>query len=156
MTAFAGIDYDTRGVHVVILREDEPSEYICLLLLGVDAFERTREVRDRMPARLWWRDEGVVALGIEEPMARGKLSIQTTPKLKAIQGAILSCLPRDLLVNPMTANVWRTEVGLAGNASKDDISLFVHDDLRADPHWPQDACDAFCLALAVEKLTVPA
>jgi hypothetical protein len=89
-----------------------------------------------------------------------------------IQGAILACLPPGTLVQPFVATSWRKEVGLSGRATKEDIADFVYDaqnqgdaregdvlelDTRAfwDAQWPQDACDAYCLALCVEKLTEP-
>lgn len=155
---WAGIDYDTFGIHVCLIPEEGAPVYERRELRGADAFERTRSVRDAMPSRGWWTDQGVVAVGIEEPMARGKLAVSLTPKLKAIQGAIVSGLPGNLLVNPMTATDWRTAVGLPGNASKHAVWSFVmHRVVRLVPSyelvWPQDACDAWCLAFAVSRLT---
>lgn len=150
MTAFAGIDFDTFGVHVVLLQEDRPrADYHHFPLEdGADAFERTRSVRDAMPARGWWNDHGVVAAGIEEPAGR------SVGFAFRVQGGILACLPRRLLVEKFMPSQWRKAVGLPGNCTKDRVRLFVHDDLRARARWRQDACDAFCLALAVEKVTV--
>jgi len=161
VTAFAGIDFDTHAIHVVGLMEDETApRYSRYKLEGHDAFERLRGVRDAMPSRGWWNDRGFVAVGIEEPQGIAK---STVAKLKAIQGAVVACLPRDLLVHPMVPARWRTEVGMKGNATKDDVEFWVRfssphsiSGCFAGCHWPQDAFDAYCLAISVEKLTVPA
>jgi len=155
---YAGIDFDTKAVHIVLLPEEGDPQYLPCVMQGHDAFERTRVVRDVMPGRGWWRDVGVIACGIEEPMGRGSV----VQKLNVVQGAILSCLPRDLLVNPMRPSVWRTQAGMAGNSKKVDVEFWCR---FSSPHagtgffsglsWPQDAFDAYCLAVAVEKLTEP-
>ena len=159
MTAFAGIDFSTFAIDLVLIPEEGEPEWHRFELAGHDAFERTRGVRDVMPSRGWWSDLGVVALGIEEPQGVAK---STVAKLKAIQGAVVACLPRDLLVHPMVPARWRTEVGLKGNASKEEVADFVA--VRSGTgfveipwdcsQWSQDAMDAYCLALSVEKLTV--
>jgi hypothetical protein len=155
---YAGIDFDSHAIHVVLLPDEGPPSYLPFVLTTHPrAFERTRTVRDVMPARSWWADEGVIAIGIEEPMGH------STRPLNRVQGAILACLPSDMLVNPMMPGEWRKEVGLSGNASKDEVALFVGACIWPDAPlplipastWPQDACDAYCLALAVQKLTEP-
>lgn len=160
MTAFAGCDFDTHAIHVVLILEEGPPEYHRFELEGHDAFERSRDVRDKMPSRGWWADQGVIALAIEEPMGRGSV----VQKLNVVQGAVLSCLPRELLVNPMRPSTWRVEAGMKGNAPKEEVARFVGSRIWPDSPlplipastWPQDACDAYCLALAAEKLTVMA
>jgi hypothetical protein len=52
----------------------------------------------------------------------------------------------------ITPTKWREGVGLPANAKKDAVRLFVHDDPRSDPYWPQDACDAYCIALTVDAI----
>ena len=50
---------------------------------------------------------------------------------------------------------------MPGNASKDEVSdfarivAFYRHGAGATKDWPQDAFDAYCMALAVEKLTQP-
>ena len=63
---YAGIDFDTNAVHVVLLPEVAPPRYLPFVLEGHDAFERTRQIREVMPPRGWWEDEGVVAIAIDE------------------------------------------------------------------------------------------
>ena len=147
----AGIDYSTRAVDIVTTDVRWSHYDLC----GDTAFDRTRSVRDALPARSSEFWDEVIAAGIEEPMARGKLSGSLTPKLKAVQGAILACLPARLLVAPLTASEWRKAVGLPGNASKAAVAEWValqyYDIYRPLEFldWPQDACDAYCIARAV-------
>lgn len=173
MSLFAGVDYDTHAVHVVFLPEEGHAEYRAFKLEGADPFERARQVREVMPPRSWWTDEGVVSVCIEEQHSGSPKMRHSIQQLKMIQGAILSCLPRGLLVAPLSATEWRSKLELAGNASKEAVREFVYA-LRFDDtelvntgtaqeplwerseleDWPQDACDAYCLALCAEKLTV--
>ena len=160
MTAFAGIDYDTFGVHVVLVPEEGISEYHRFKLGDSEhALERARDVRGAMPSRGWWEDAGVIAIGIEEQASGNPAMRSTVQKLKMIQGAVLSCLPRELLVMPLEASRWRKELGIRGNAKKPIVAQWVleHRMMTSGfdtPVWPQDACDAYCIALAVQKLVV--
>lgn len=152
----AGIDYDTHGIYIVTLSPDRGRAASSLTMRSIrrkgDAFERMRGVVDVMPRGTFW-DE-VLAVAIEEPMVMNPKLRQLLPKLKAVQGAIVALLPPDMMVVPMTPNVWRKKAGLPGNAPKERIAKFVvaheraADDVR---FWPQDGCDAFCLALALEN-----
>jgi hypothetical protein len=154
----AGIDFDSHAVHVVLLPEEGPASYRRYELEGADAFERTRSVRDAMPPRTSWADLGVVACGIERPFGPNKGT------LWPVFGAIVTCLPRWLLVQPMSASGWRKAVGLSGNATKKEVATFTVENVTASEEarrhftrypefWPQDACDAWCIARAVQILT---
>lgn len=144
----AGIDFSTHAVDVVLLDEDtDAATWHRFPLEGQDAFERARYVRRAMwsPASSYWDD--VLAVGIEDPRGYGAGS------LYRVQGAILACIPNSKLVQPWIPSAWRKAVGLAGNASKADVFLHV---ARTSPgrtaiDWPQDACDAFCIALATRN-----
>lgn len=148
----AGIDFDTHAVHLVLVDLDEqrPPWYHRFELHGGDAFDRARSVRPAMPGPtsiLW--DE-TLAFGIEEPQGRHKA---TVAKLKAVQGAVLACLPEGTLVHPLVPAEWRRLAGLPGNASKATVAALVLDDACANgwgeiASWPQDACDAYCIAHA--------
>lgn len=165
---YAGIDFDTHAVHVVLLPEEGLADYYRYELMGADAFERTRQVRDAMPPRTWWTDEGVIGAFIEEPAGK-----QTGYQFR-VQGAILACLPPSLLVEKFMPSQWRKMVELKGNASKEEVAAFVMErrmnersmenrgtcqeplwEWAAMPDWPQDACDAYCLAMCAEMLTEP-
>lgn len=163
MSAFAGIDFDTHAVHVVVLPEEGTVVYRRFELEGHDSFERTRAIRDAMPSRSWWKDQGIVAVGLEVPWGPNK------GRLHPVFGGVLACLPRELLVQPLEPARWRHAVGLPGNASKGHVKALALSMLiskhgtptfmgRAQypawiNDWTQDACDAYCLALAVSKLT---
>lgn len=140
----AGIDYSTHAVDLVLVDQDEqrPPWWHRFELHGQDAWERTRDVRRVMPgpsSQLW--DE-VGAFGVEDP--RG----QNSGVLYRVQGAVLACLPPTALVHPLVPSEWRKAVGLPGNATKAQI----YGAFPQDPLWPQDACDAYCIALATATL----
>lgn len=145
----AGIDYSSRAVDIVLLDEDtDAATWHRFELLGNDAFERARHVEGNIPGRTSEIWDEVVAIGIEDPRGYGSGS------LYRVQGAILASLPAYLLVHPWIPSAWRKAVGLPGNASKDDVALWVthhrygYSAVRLDGDWPQDACDAYCIALA--------
>jgi len=129
----------------------------------MDAFDRARSVADSVPGRSSQLYDDVLAVGIEHP--GGKFG---TGDMLRVQGAVLARIPARMLVHPLPPARWRKLVGLPGNASKEAVSV-VADNMRwdgqwvasADPHidyepllpeWPQDACDAYCIALATRSL----
>lgn len=144
----AGVDYSTRFVDVVLVDENNHTDWHRYELHGHDGFDRTRAVRNAMPSRtaeLW---DNVIAIGIEEPRGHGNGA------LLRVQGAILACLPVATLVQPLIPQHWRQAVGLPGNASKEMVAVWVGTHPRspvATVSWPQDACDAYCIALAVRS-----
>jgi hypothetical protein len=142
----AGIDFSTKAVDVVLLDEDsDAATWHRFELEGQDAFDRARFVRRAMwsPASSWWDD--VLAVGIEDP--RG----YNAGVLYRVQGAILACIPNSNLVQPWIPSEWRRQVGLPGNASKNDVWVFTMDQRETIERWPQDACDAYCIALATRQ-----
>lgn len=147
MSAVAGIDYNTRAVDVVLIDEDTgTASWHRFPLAGIgDAFDRARSVREAMPPRSWWETHGVIAAGIEDP--RG----YAAGHQYRVQGGILQCLPRDLLVQPWIPSAWRKAVGLPGNAPKVVVATHVFSvvvGVHVPAMWPQDACDAYCIARA--------
>jgi hypothetical protein len=146
----AGIDYSTRAVDVVLLDEDtDAATWHRFELEGNDAFDRARNAGKafHISSLLW--DE-IVAVGIEDP--RG----YNAGALYRVQGAILGRIPTGVLVHPLPPSVWRKTVGLPGNASKADVMLHVFASTFGVGEWPQDACDAYCIALATRTLLVTA
>jgi hypothetical protein len=146
----AGIDYSTHAVDVVLLDEDsDAATWHRWPLHGDHAFDRVRSIHSWKFTRSFWDD--VLAIGIEEP--RG----YNAGALYRVQGAILGKLPPETLVHPLIPSVWRKTVGLPGNASKQDVWDYV-DRVLPRPRepflWPQDACDAYCIALATRTLLV--
>lgn len=154
-----GIDYSTEAIDLVTVDVDDGSARLFhwdLCATG-DAFGRTRVVPLVVPGRrsAFW--DNVRAVGIEEPMGRGKISWAIVPKLKAVQGAIVACIPATLPVTPLKPAEWRDNIGLAGNATKETVKAWAVAKITATPanqlvrDWPQDAFDAYCIARAVES-----
>lgn len=175
MSWVAGIDFSTHAVDVVLVDADgnHPPEWMRTELEGDDAFDRTRRIDNGILLEAWWGE--VLAIGIEDP--RG----HNAGALYRVQGAILANLPQQTLVVPWIPSAWRKAVGLKGNATKDQVVAFVADyvagvcvardydeawgtvaDLitgTCSPavKWPQDACDAYCIALATrDAITIEA
>jgi hypothetical protein len=160
----AGIDYSTKAIDIVLLDEDsDAATWHHYPLRGGDAFDRARDVGRAVPGRAMTFWDDILAVGLEEP--RG----YNAGALYRIQGAVLACVPAARLVQPWIPSAWRNQVGLPGNASKETIHAFVHTVrglgvLEPAPAggfmmkvtegvvWPQDACDAYCLALATRSL----
>ena len=148
----AGIDYSSHAVDVVLVPVDggAPSWHR-FPLEGNDAFDRTRGVATVMPGRgsAFW--DPILAVGIEHPAGRFG-----TRDMTRVQGAILSCIPDRVLVEPWPPAKWRKAVGLKGNATKHDVESYSYDATIGMPgdwprEWPQDAHDAHCIALATRQ-----
>lgn len=143
----AGIDYSTNAIDIVQIDAYDHWQptWDRYPLAGSDAFDRTRLVPNVMPRRgsTYW-DE-IIAIGIEEPRGRN------TAPIHRVQGAILACIPDRALVYPWNPTAWRKACGLSGRASKDDVALFTYGELTWS-RWPQDAADAYCIALATRTL----
>ena len=150
-----GIDLSSWFVDCVkvSLEVDRAPEWHRFPLAGQDAFDRARSVRDAMPGRSSVFYDDVLAIGIENPQARGPAA-QNIAALHRVVGAVLSCLPPHLLVHPLQPAAWRKLVGLKGNATKDQVAFFALNHEAGDGFrdWPQDACDAYCIALATRAL----
>jgi len=147
----AGIDLSTHAIDVVTVPLEGVGAPVWhrFPLEGPTSFDRARRVRDAMPARtseLW---DDVLAIGIEDPrgMAAGHAY--------RVQGGVLACLPPSVLVQPWIPSQWRKAAGMSGAASKMTVAQHARAvDYRASGvkwrlmDWPQDACDAYCVALA--------
>jgi Holliday junction resolvasome RuvABC endonuclease subunit len=146
----AGIDFSTNAVDVVLLALDDNTavwHHVDLTTGPGDALERCRRIRDLMPTRGRWEDAGIIAVGIEQPLhQKGRTTVAS---LFRVQGAIIACLPTRVLVDPLPPTVWKTAIGLPGNALKAAVRAW------ALAHWTdppdpvtQDACDAYAIATA--------
>lgn len=149
----AGIDFNSFQVDIMLLHEDtdDATHHVYPFGKKGDAFDRARNIRLALPSHSWWEDNGVIAIGIEDPRgaARNVDSI-----LYRVQGAILACLPADLMVHPWKPQSWRSELELS-TKGKEALYLF------AARHWTdgplvitQDAADAYCLAYATRQRLV--
>lgn len=150
MSAIAGIDLSSHAVDCVLIDENDHrviAWHRWQLTANGDAFDRTRWVRDSMPSRGWWKDEGVIAAGIEDP--RG----QSAGVIYRVQGAIISCLPTWLLVHPLNPGEWRKLIGIPGNATKEMTRDWVRAQVGSVAgSWPNDATDAYGIARATSSL----
>lgn len=161
MSWVAGVDADSFAIHCVFVDEDDvlPPEYHCWPLTGHDAWERTRTVRQALPRHMFG---DVLAVGVENPAGRAGTGLYAVLR---VVGAVLTCLPAEVLVQPWRPSEWRKAVGLPGNCDKESVrdlavvhsgSLFTNNPYSIDD-WPQDACDAYCVAVATRNaITVEA
>lgn len=150
----AGIDYSTRFVDIVTVSYEGTGAPVWhrYPLTGNDAFDRARSVGETVPGRHGYLWDDILAVGIEHPGGN-----HGTGALLRVQGAILARIPATMLVHPLPPGKWRKLVGLPGNASKRDVAFSVRFDHPDFPlyervTWTQDACDAYCIALATRSL----
>lgn len=155
MAFVAGLDFDSENVWLALIDEDTAAVMSISrhVLAGQDSFDRARKVRDALPHRWRWLDDGVVAVGVEEPYSPHRPSLRA---LLRVQGAILSCLPAELLVASLTPNGrapagWKALIGLPTNASKPMIAARVVE-LGAEAGLRQDFYDAIGIAHATRNL----
>jgi len=159
VSKFAGIDYDTKRIDVVLVDEHgRPLEHRRYpltgpFLEGEDAFERARRIRDVLPARTSWADEGVEAVAIEQPYSD---TFRASAGLQRVQGGIVACLPspldRSVQVERFTPAEWRRANGLPAGGKRNAVKAATRTYAIAQgcpDTWPQDAFDAYCVARAV-------
>ncbi len=150
----AGIDISSFAVDVVFINPGEFPRWARISLgKAGDAFDRSRGVLRAMmvgspgftfPFGL----NQCEAIGIEEP--RG---FNPGPAYR-VQGAVLQYIYPELLVQPWIPSQWRKAVGLKGDAKKEEIMQHVYSKFPGVSHWPQDACDAWCIAEATRLALV--
>lgn len=145
----AGIDISTFHIDVVFVAYDDEQPGVHwhrFTLTGHDAFDRARSVADTMPGRasVFWDD--TIAVGIEEPAGRNPGVIFR------VQGAVLAQIPARTLVDKLMPSQWRKQVGLPGNASKQDVQEWGIELGCSHPGWTADAYDALAIAHATRTL----
>lgn len=154
MSRFAGIDLKSTFVDAVV--RDEQTGHAThhrwrLDLTPGDSITRTRRLRDQMPARGAWADDGVLAVAIERPGGGSGLGLAV---LFRVYGAVLACLPSPplLTVYDLTSSQWRKLVLGHGHAPKRASVAYARDEWPNRPEILDDnAADAFCLAVAAER-----
>lgn len=158
---FAGIDYSSTAIDVVRLELDSDAARWDRILLDstgkLETIDRARRIRDLLPSRRAWADDGVVCIGIELSMTR---MFSSAVSLSRVQGAILACLPppgADPPVLYLPAYEWKKAFGLSGNANKRGVRAAV---LERWPNLPtncgQDALDAYAIAWAAREICAQA
>lgn len=155
MSIFVGIDYDSRAVYTVSIDEETggyAGSHRADLACGPgDSFDRARRVRDLLPVRSRWEDAGVVAVGIETTFS---FTFNAAVALARVQGAILACFPRDLMVVPLPAahrDGWKALTVGKTNASKEDVIAWALGNGAPAGLLP-DFYDAFAIARATAFL----
>jgi Holliday junction resolvasome RuvABC endonuclease subunit len=149
----AGIDLSSFAIDIVLIPQVGEGKFQWIHVdLGKkgDAFDRSRLVRDAMPARTHEIWDDVNGIGIEEPFGKGQLS---TAAVYRVQGAVIGCLPTKTLLHPWAPATWKQRIGIGGNANKMDILTWaVHRENRQRRSWgyPQDVADALGIAVATQ------
>lgn len=158
---YAGIDYDTHAIHVVRLELDSDEARYDKVRLDVgpgDYMQRVRRMRDLLPARGAWADDGVCLIAIEQP--KGPFFKGSIP-LAVVLGGLLTCLPRDdkppvLMIETQEWKKWSLGGGFPGqgNAAKPDVAHWARRNWEnVPPHADQNALDAFCVAWAARAMS---
>jgi hypothetical protein len=146
----AGIDVSTRAVDIVKLPFDgDNAQWDRYDLVGPNALERVCWTFYDIPKGTYWDNVALVA--IERPYGPGR---DILFHLHLVVGAVIAALPARLrppwLMHPTE---WRKACGLPGNASKGTVTEWTYwYGPQGTEEWPQDACDAFCIAYAARAL----
>jgi hypothetical protein len=161
----AGIDVSTRAVDIIKLPLDgDNARWDRYELEGPTALERATCLPEILPRGTYWDDVALVAL--ERPYGPGR---DILFHLHLVVGAVIAALPARLrppwLMHPTE---WRKACGMPGNAHKDAVRAWAT--VKRTRHtiekselwsrayyeeprmWPQDACDAYCIAYAARAL----
>jgi Holliday junction resolvasome RuvABC endonuclease subunit len=155
----AGIDYSTHSIDVVLLDDDlDEARWFRRRVddRGKGAIAAARRVRDVMPARGAWDDEGVVAVGIEQPFSKG---MDTIKALAMVKGALLACLPVDVPIYEIAPTTWKKQFAGHGGATKAEVralaipffNLGILEDVGRRS-LPTDVTDALGIAYAARQI----
>lgn len=149
MSHVLGIDVSSHAIDMVKLDEEtNRAEWTRHVLKGKTAFDRLRQVAAAMPPASYYDD--VYLTAIETPKTR---FMPSAAALFPVYGAVIAHLPARMLVWDVHPKTWRHALGLAGNATKEQVAVAVRDlwldDLRPGEvrNWSQDALDAYAVAL---------
>jgi hypothetical protein len=152
-----GCDLSSRAIDLVLLDENENrASWTRIDLEGATAFERARDVAEKMPQPGWYEAHGVYLIAVEEPMGF------QSRFLYRIQGAIIGALPREPVLWQVRPAAWKNALGLKQTQKPTRLSFgrpFSFIDGGSDAttvnnfaDWPQDAYDALGVALYARDL----
>ncbi len=152
MSLFAGIDYDSNEIHTVTIDETTlqlVDTHRANLDCGPgDSYARARRVRDLLPPRARWADNGVLAIGIEDPYSR---QLNSLTALMRVQGALLACLPRDIDVIPLRPQHWKIATLGKGHGNDLKPAVIAWAIAQGCPAGlPEDFYDAYAIARATQ------
>jgi hypothetical protein len=140
-----GIDLSSRAIDLVLLDENEQlAQWQRVELDGATAFDRARDVAEKMPQPGWYEAHGVYLIAVEEPMGF------QSRVLYRVQGAILATLP-DVPVWEVRPAAWKNALGIK-QTEKPTCENFIDrfdfsDGFCRRTVWKQDAWDALGIAL---------
>lgn len=156
-----GIDLSSRALHICTLNDDDNHADVHTVRLDLqrgDALTRCRRLRDLMPARTAWADNGITVIAVEKPFFHGH---QGLVPLLLVYGGLLQLIPPDMPLLELRADDWRRECSLPVRGDRSRLKKAAQDFARqvwADPPEILDdnTADAFCIAWAAREIHVRA
>jgi hypothetical protein len=154
----AGIDLDTKAVHCCLLSvDDDTATWYEWPIAAKDALSAARNVRDALPSRGWWKDQGVIMYATESLWSHGRTTLKV---LSRVQGAVIACLDPTLELVELSPHEWRLH-SAGRDASKETIRKWA--EVQAglgfqSPHstnyayLTQDRADSYAIAYACRAL----
>jgi hypothetical protein len=146
VSTVGGLDLSTKAIDLCLIDENTGAffrHHTWELGGSKDVLiERIRNIGIWFPGpySAFWGD--VAAVGIERP-----IGTHGAAQVSMSFGAVLSRLPRTLLVEDMTPPAWKSRVGLKGNAKKEEIEEWARQSGCPELKQP-DGYDAFGIARA--------
>jgi hypothetical protein len=141
-----GVDLSSRYLDLVLLDENaNRASWTRLTLEGPNAFERARDVAEKMPQPGWYEAHGVYLVAIERPFSQSRAD-----SIRLVQGCVLAEIPRRLDVLEVAPQTWKAHIGFKSKGKPgwlDFPELENPDAFFNDSLLPQDALDALGTAL---------
>jgi len=142
----------SRYLDLVLLDENaDRAEWHRITLEGDTAFERARDVAEKMPQPGWYEAHGVYLCAIERPFSRSRNDV-----VRLVQGCVLASIPSSLDVWEVAPQTWKAHIGFKGRGkpTQGQFAGFTFDGFTPSwrsasnaGDWPQDALDALGAAL---------
>lgn len=144
-----GIDLSSKAIDLVLLDENaDRAQWTRVELEGKTAFDRARDVAEKMPQPGWYEAHGVYLVAIERPFVSHGQDV-----IRLVQGCVLAEIPRALEVWEVAVSQWKKPLGIPVKQKPTVVSFgtfsFTND---GDDLWPQDAFDALGVALYARDL----
>jgi hypothetical protein len=144
-----GIDLSSRFIDLVLLAENsDTANWTRINLEGATAFERARDVAEKMPQPGWYEAHGVYLIALERPFVRFGQDV-----IRLVQGCVLGALPTDLPCWEAAVSQWKKHLGIgirdkptAADFPGFELAVTDPEQLERDGSIPQDAFDALGIA----------
>jgi len=102
------LDLSSKAIDLVLLDENaDLAEWTRIELQGPTAFERARDVSEKMPQPGWYEANEVYLVAIERPFVSHGQDV-----IRLVQGVVLAEIPRDLEVWEVTPSQWKKALGI--------------------------------------------